>query len=149
MYLQNEGVSRHETLQLFLFLFPLQHMKRPALQNKQVVLLRMAFRDRKVLGTFEKQGHGPRGSKSASGYGPGDPNPLGHWHHRDQDSNPRSWPFSLLLLKAALKHDDDHIYSFVEIMLFVFPKYYLCFQKLPETSSDDFFGLKGMPILTI
>ena len=25
--------SRHETLQLFLFLFPLQHMKRPALQN--------------------------------------------------------------------------------------------------------------------
>ena len=58
MYLQNEGVSRHETLQLFLLLFPLQHMKRPALQNKQVVLLRMAFRDRKVLGTFEKQGPG-------------------------------------------------------------------------------------------
>ena len=56
MYLQNEGVSRHETLQLFLFLFPLQHMKRQALQNKQVVLLRMTFRDRKVLGTFEKQG---------------------------------------------------------------------------------------------
>ena len=55
MYLQNEGVSRHETLQLFLFLFPLQHMKRPALQNKQVVLLRMAFRARKVLGTFEKR----------------------------------------------------------------------------------------------
>ena len=59
MYLQNEGVSRHETLQLFLFLFPLQHMKRPALQNKQVVLLRMAFRVRKLLGTFEKQGPGP------------------------------------------------------------------------------------------
>ena len=31
-------------------------MKRPALQNKQVVLSRMAFRARKVLGTFEKQG---------------------------------------------------------------------------------------------
>jgi len=31
-------------------------MKRPALQNKQVVLLWMAFRARKVLGTFEKQG---------------------------------------------------------------------------------------------
>ena len=28
--------------------------KRPALQNKQVVVFRMAFRARKVLGTFEK-----------------------------------------------------------------------------------------------
>ena len=55
LYLQNKGVSRHETLQLFLFLFPLQHMKRPALQNKQVVVLRPAFRARKVLGTFEKR----------------------------------------------------------------------------------------------
>ena len=58
LYLQNEGVSRHETLQLFLFLFPLQHMKRPALQNTQVVLLRLAFRARKVLGTFEKRAPG-------------------------------------------------------------------------------------------
>jgi len=41
-------------LPLLLFLFPLQHIKRPALQNKQVVVLRMAFRARKVLGTFEK-----------------------------------------------------------------------------------------------
>ena len=30
-------------------------MKRSALQNKQVVILRMAFRSRKVLGTFEKR----------------------------------------------------------------------------------------------
>ena len=30
-------------------------MKRPALQNKQVVVLRMAFRARKVIGTFEKR----------------------------------------------------------------------------------------------
>ena len=45
-------------MQLFLFLFPLQHIKRPALQNKQVVVLRMAFRDRKVLGTFEKRAPG-------------------------------------------------------------------------------------------
>ena len=30
-------------------------MKRPASQNKQVVVLRMAFRARKVLRTFEKQ----------------------------------------------------------------------------------------------
>ena len=29
-------------------------MKRPALQNKQVVVFRMVFRARKVLGTFEK-----------------------------------------------------------------------------------------------
>ena len=42
-------------MQLFLFLFPLQHIKRPALQNKQVAVLRMAFRARKVLGTFEKR----------------------------------------------------------------------------------------------
>ena len=45
-------------MQLFLFLFPLQHIKRPALQNKQVVVLRMAFRARKVLGTFEKRAPG-------------------------------------------------------------------------------------------
>ena len=30
-------------------------MKRPALQNKQVVVLQLAFRARKVLGTFEKR----------------------------------------------------------------------------------------------
>ena len=33
-------------------------MKTPALQNKQVVLLRMAFRARKVIGTFEKRAPG-------------------------------------------------------------------------------------------
>ena len=55
MYLQNEGVLRHETLQLFLFLFPLRHMKRPALQNKQAGVLRMTFRARKDFGTFEKR----------------------------------------------------------------------------------------------
>ena len=33
-------------------------MKRPALQNKQVVVLRMTFRARKVLGTFEKRAPG-------------------------------------------------------------------------------------------
>ena len=55
-YLQNERVSRHETLQLFLF--PLQQMRRPALQNKQVVILRMAFRARKVNRTFEKRAPG-------------------------------------------------------------------------------------------
>ena len=34
-------------------------MKRPDLQNKQVVVLRIAFRARKVLGTFEKRAPGP------------------------------------------------------------------------------------------
>jgi len=58
LYLQNEGVSRHETLQLSLLLFSLQHIKRPALQNKQVVVLRVAFRARKVIGTFEKRAPG-------------------------------------------------------------------------------------------
>ena len=33
-------------------------MKRPALQNNQVGVLRMAFRARKVLGTFEKRAPG-------------------------------------------------------------------------------------------
>ena len=46
-------------MQLFLFLFPLQHMKRPALQNKQVGVLRMAFRARNVFGTFEKRAPDP------------------------------------------------------------------------------------------
>ena len=56
-------------MQLFSFLFPLQHMKRPALQNKQVVLLRMAFRARKVLGTFEKRAPGTRFSKAPKLFG--------------------------------------------------------------------------------
>ena len=45
-------------MQLFLFLFPLERIKRRALQNKQVVVLRMAFRVRKVLGPFEKRAPG-------------------------------------------------------------------------------------------
>ena len=35
-------------------------MKRPALQNKQLGVLRMAFRARKVFGTFEKRAPGER-----------------------------------------------------------------------------------------
>ena len=50
---------RLEARKLFLFLFPLQHMKRQALQNKQVIVLRLAFRARKVVGTFEKRAPGP------------------------------------------------------------------------------------------
>ena len=60
MYLQNEGALRHETLQLFLFLFPLRHLKRPALQNKQAGVLQMAFRARKAFGTFEKRAPVPK-----------------------------------------------------------------------------------------
>ena len=47
-------------MQLFLFLFPFQSMKRPALQNKQGGVLRMAFRARKVqvFGTLEKRSPG-------------------------------------------------------------------------------------------
>ena len=33
-------------------------MKRPALQNKRVAVLRMAFRARKVFGTLEKRAPG-------------------------------------------------------------------------------------------
>ena len=33
----------------------MQHMKRPALQNKRVGVLRMAFRACKVFGSFEKR----------------------------------------------------------------------------------------------
>ena len=51
-YLQREGVSRQETLQLFQYLFRLEHMKRTALQNDGVAVLRMAFWARKVLGDF-------------------------------------------------------------------------------------------------
>jgi len=38
----------------FNFLLPLQHMKRPALQNKWVGFLPIAFRAQKDVGTFEK-----------------------------------------------------------------------------------------------
>ena len=55
LYLQNKGVSKPATLQLFQFLFPLQHIKRQALQNKRVAI---GFRARKVLGTFKKRAPG-------------------------------------------------------------------------------------------
>ena len=38
--------------------FPLQHIKRPALQNKRVGVLQMAFLAWKVFGTFEKRAPG-------------------------------------------------------------------------------------------
>ena len=52
---QNEGVPCHETLQLFQFLFSLQHVKRPALQNKRPGRsFRNAFRAGKVFGSLDK-----------------------------------------------------------------------------------------------
>ena len=56
-----------ETLQLFTFLYPLQHMKRPASQNKRGGVLRMAFRVRKVFGTFEKRTPGAVRDPSRAG----------------------------------------------------------------------------------
>ena len=56
LYLQNEGVSRHESLQLLSFLFPFLQMKRPTLQIKRVGVVRMAFRARKVFGTYRETG---------------------------------------------------------------------------------------------
>ena len=59
----------HETLKLFLFLFALQNMKRPASQNKRVGALQMAFRSRKVFETFEKRAPGLISGKAhLSGY---------------------------------------------------------------------------------
>ena len=52
-------VQRWSPVQLFKILFPLQQMKRPALQNKLVGVLRMDFWDRNVFGTLEKRAPGP------------------------------------------------------------------------------------------
>ena len=49
---QTEGVSRHEALLLFKFLFLLQHIKRSALQNKRVGVSEMAFRTWNAFRTF-------------------------------------------------------------------------------------------------
>ena len=40
---------------VILYLFPLQHIKRPALQNKRVVVVQVAFRALKVMGPFDKR----------------------------------------------------------------------------------------------
>ena len=45
-------------MQLLSFLFPVQHMKRPPLQNKPFQVLRMAFRAQKFFRTFEKRAPG-------------------------------------------------------------------------------------------
>ena len=56
----------------FNFCFPLQHMRRPVLQNKRVGDLKMAFRTRNVFETFKERvpaaysWHSPRTARSAS-----------------------------------------------------------------------------------
>ena len=55
LYLQNDGVSRHETWQLLWFSIPLKHIKGPASQNKRVGVLGMALRVRNVFGTLKKR----------------------------------------------------------------------------------------------
>ena len=54
LYLQNRGVSKHETLSYFNF-YSLYNVERPAIQNKQVRVYTNGFSDRKVFGTFEKR----------------------------------------------------------------------------------------------
>ena len=56
---------------VILFLFPLQHMKRPALQKKQVVVLRLTFQARKVIGIFEKRAPGLYATANREGRGHG------------------------------------------------------------------------------
>ena len=91
---KNKGVSRHETLQLFEFLFPLQRVKRPASQNKRVGVLWMAFRARKAFGTFEKRAPGVCFSKL--------PRPF---RTRKSKCNPlvlKNWSFNMFLMKEKL-----------------------------------------------
>ena len=58
LYLKNgEDLSR-QTLQLFFFLLPCKHFKRSALRSKRLAVSQMAFRARKVFGTFEKRAPG-------------------------------------------------------------------------------------------
>ena len=58
-------------------------MKRPALQNKQVVVLRMSFRAWKVLGTFEKRAPGPN-----------------HWNM--PHNSPNSIPLQFVVCQASM-----------------------------------------------
>ena len=47
-------MSRNFAVISIQFLLSLQHVKRPALQNKRVGVLEMAFRAGKVFGSFDK-----------------------------------------------------------------------------------------------
>ena len=60
-------LRRHETLQLLLF--SLQHIKGSALRNKRVGVLQMAFRTRKVFGTFEKLAPGTEVARNRQKFG--------------------------------------------------------------------------------
>ena len=55
LYLKNGKDLSHQTSQSFFFLLPLKHVKRLTFQNERLAVSQMAFRARKVFGTFEKQ----------------------------------------------------------------------------------------------
>ena len=58
LYLKNgEDLSR-QTSQSFFFYLPWKHVKRSAFQNKRLAVSQIAFRARKVFGTFEKRAPG-------------------------------------------------------------------------------------------
>ena len=58
LYLKNREDLRRQTSQLFFFLLSWKLNKRSAFQNKRLAVSQMAFRARKVFGTFEKQAPG-------------------------------------------------------------------------------------------
>ena len=58
LYLKDGGDLSRQTSQYFFFLLPWTHVKRSASQNKRLAVLQIAFRARKVIGTFEKQAPG-------------------------------------------------------------------------------------------
>ena len=58
LYLKNGKDLSHQTSQSFFFLLPLKHVERLTFQNERLAVSQMAFRARKVFGTFEKQAPG-------------------------------------------------------------------------------------------
>ena len=58
IYLRDAKVLSHQTSQCSWFFWHVKHAKRSALPNKWIAVWQLAFRARKVLGTFEKQAPG-------------------------------------------------------------------------------------------
>ena len=82
LYLKNgEDLSR-QTSQSFFFLSPWKQVKRSAFQNKRLAVSQMAFRTRKVFGTFEKR---------ASGLNPGHRGGRRGWKPLNNPDSPSYW----------------------------------------------------------
>ena len=60
LYLRNAEVLSLQTSQSSWFFLYYKHVKRSAFQNKRIAVWQLAFRARKVLGTFEKRAPGIR-----------------------------------------------------------------------------------------